>query len=454
MTAQEKIKNESPAKKMGLGWLIAAAVFLFNPCINIIDLLPDFFGVVFLINGLRKWGDLCPSIADALQGLERLKWFMLLKAAAMILVPLNDDTFVLVLTFGFAIIEMIYLYPAIGRIFDGFEYFATRFGGRAVYKNYKNVTAITYIFCIGKAVLTVLPELCSLSDYEYDGYVTSGVQINFADYKSALLLVGLFLTTLIGVMWLITLIPYIKRISKETDFLNRVVEQYDSEIASNKGLSIRRSLKSLLIFFTAGTVFIMNIWMDEFNVIPNFVGAVFTLVGFAKLRKYSKTAQRGFLISIVYTVISALSYALSIVFTANYSLTDVMYRFEAYDLYTYTRIASAVEYIFQAAVILLMISELRKLIVLWLSPDKNMSDKRIVNIYRSSQKELDKKFIISMALFAVCFALNLVMTIFRAEINAELSEFWWIPLIASVIWILYQKSCSDALYDQVEYKFM
>ena len=101
-----------------------------------------------------------------------------------------------------------------------------------------------------------------------------------------------------------------------------------------------------------------------------------------------------------------------------------------------------------------MISELRKLIVLWLSPDKNMSDKRIVNIYRSSQKELDKKFIISMALFAVCFALNLVMTIFRAEINAELSEFWWIPLIASVIWILYQKSCSDALYDQVEYKFM
>lgn len=454
MTANRKQKNETLGKKMGLGWLVAAVIFLFNPCINIIDILPDFFGVVFLINGLKKWGDLCPGISDALEGLEKLKWFMLLKAAAMILVPFNDDTMVLVLTFGFAVIEMIYFYPAIGRIFDGLEYFGTRFGGRAIYKNLKNVSAITYIFCVGKAVLTVLPELCSLSDYEYDGYVTSGVQINFANYKSALLMVGLFLVSIVGIMWLINVIPYIKRISNDTEFLTKAVNQYDAEILNNKGLTIRRSLKSILFLFTFGIFFIVNIWIDEFNVLPNFIGAIFMIVGFCKLKKYSTTANIGVKVSIAYLCVSVLSYAISTVFAIKYPLSDVMYRFEAYDLYNYTRIASTVEYLLQAGTIFFMIRELRGIIILWLSPDKNISDGRLVNIYESSKKELDKKFIVSLIWFGLSFVLNIVLVLFRADINSALPEFWWIPLIVTLIWIFCQKSASDALYDQVEYKYM
>ena len=454
MTANKKA-TLSPDKKMGLGWLIAAVIFLFNPCMNIIDVLPDFFGVVFLINGLRKWGDLCPGIADALQGLEKLKWFMLVKAGAMILIPFkSDDTFVLLLTLVFAVIEMIYFYPAIGRIFDGFEYFATRFGGRAVYKNLKNVSALTYIFCVSKAILTVLPELCSLSDYEYDGYVTAGVQIDFANYKTALLIVGLFLTTLIGIMWLINVIPYIKRIGKDAEFMQRVANQYDAEVGSNEGLKIRRSLKSVFLLFTAGTVFMMNIWIDEFNVIPSFIGAVFLLVGCIKLSKLSDTTKWAKISSLIYLVCSLFSYILSIIFVANYSLTDVIYRFEAYDLFNFTRIGSLLEYAFQFAAVFFIIRELRNLIKTRLAPDEALHDKRLINIYLTGQKELDRKFIISLVLYIISFGLNLVLALFRAEINSELSEFWWIPLIFTVIWILYQKVSTDALYDQIEYKYI
>ncbi|MFQ9147235.1 MAG: hypothetical protein ACLR5G_02810 [Eubacteriales bacterium] len=192
---KEKSGGEvSLAKKMGIGSLIASAVFFFNPCINIIDPLPDFFGVVLLINGLRKWGDLCPGISDAIQGLQKLRWLMLLKMLFMALVPIVDDTYVLIFTFGFAILELIYMLPAIGRIFDGFEYFGTRFNGRSVYRDYKNVRTLTYMFFVGKSILVVLPELCSLSSYEYSGYVTAGVQIDFARYKYPLLGVGIFLT--------------------------------------------------------------------------------------------------------------------------------------------------------------------------------------------------------------------------------------------------------------------
>ena len=41
---------------------------------------------------------------------------------------------------------------------------------------------------------------------------------------------------------------------------------------------------------------------------------------------------------------------------------------------------------------------------------------------------------------------------FRAEINSVLSEFWWIPLIMTTIWVVYQKFSVSTLYDQIEYK--
>lgn len=450
MTAQNIKKSKASEDPMGLGWLIAAAVFLFNPCINIIDLLPDFFGCIFLIKGLRKWGDLCPSISDAIQGLEKLRWFLLFKIPAMLLVPVNDDTMVLVLTLGFAVIEMIYFYPAIERVFSGFEYFATRFEGRAVYKGYKDVSALTRIFCIGKVILTVLPELCSLSDYEYDGYVTGGVQIDFANYKSALLMISLFLVTLIGVLWLINVIPYIKRIQRESNFISRVHSEYEQKIEKQSNILLIRSLKTVFALIVGATAFTINVWLDEVNVVPSFVGAIFLLVAAIMLKKHMNNTKPLMLASWIYLAFSALSYAVSIIFSVNYSLNDVFHRFEAYDLYTVMRITTALEFVSQFAAILLLIKLLRSMIPCYLAPGSEIADKRIININNQSLKELDRRFIISAVLYVISLGFNAALGLFRAEINEALPEFWWIPLILTIVWVVYQKSSVDELCDRID----
>lgn len=452
MIAQKQKNSKADKDPMGLGWLIAAAVFFFNPCLNIIDILPDFFGCIFLIKGLRKMGDICPNISDALDGLEKLKWFLLFKIPAMLLVPVNDDTMVLVLTLGFTIIEMIYLYPAIGRIFDGLEYLGTRFQSRAIYKNYKDVSAITKIFCVSKAILTVLPELCSLSDYEYDGYVTSGVQIDFANYKSALLLIGLFLVTLIGVIWLINLIPYIKRIQREEAFIERTYTEYDEKIVKHGGILLCRSIKAIFALITAGAAFTINIWFDEMNVIPSLVGAVFILAAAIMLSKQIENTKPLFITSIAYCIFSALSYTVSIIFALSYSLGDISRRFEAYDLYNCTRIAAAFELIAQLAVMLLTIALLRNMIILYLSPENRLTDKSMIKITNRGTKELDRRFVISAVLYIMSFIANAALVLFRAEINEVLPEFWWIPLILTSIWVVYQKFSIDELYEQIKYK--
>lgn len=452
---KEKSGGEvSLAKKMGIGSLIASAVFFFNPCINIIDPLPDFFGVVLLINGLRKWGDLCPGMSDAIQGLMKLRWLMLLKMLFMALVPIVDDTYVLIFTFGFAILELIYMLPAIGRIFDGFEYFGTRFNGRSVYRDYKNVRTITYMFFVGKSVLVVLPELCSLSSYEYSGYVTAGVQIDFARYKYPLLGVGIFLTALTGILWLISIIPYWKRIGNDKEFMKRVSDQYDLEVGNDIGLAFRRALYTVLALITAAPVFFLNMWFDGMNVIPNFLGGLLLVAAMWKLSKFTTDIKPAKIVCVAFTAVSAVSFAVSTVFSALFELDSVYRNFAAYDLYNVSRILSAVEYALMLASVFMVIKQLRRVIIMHLGPDPDTSDRRLIDIYTAQQRELDRRYVVAFVLFVVVFVLNIVYLMFRADIDFGAPQFWLVPFLANGIWWIYMKSVNDQLYSQVEYKYM
>ncbi|MCI8388478.1 MAG: hypothetical protein HFE63_08460 [Clostridiales bacterium] len=442
------------SKKMGIGSLIAAAIFLFNPCLNILDILPDFFGYIFLINGLTKWADICPGMADAIQGLNKLKWFMLLKLFMMVLMPLVDDTFVLVFTFGFAIIELIYLIPAIGRIFAGFEYFGTRFDGFWIYVNYKNVRTITYLFFWARSILIVIPELCSLSSFEYSGYVTSGVQINFANYKGALIIVGTIITLLTGIMWLVNIIPYFKHIGNDVNFLKRVEGQYDLEISNNVGLTLRRDIHKILTLIIAGGIFFLNIWVEQINVIPNFIGGIFLIVAIVKLSKYLKTTKPALYVSIAFTAVSVISYTVSLLFSIFFGLASIELDFAAYDIYNITRVLSIIEYAIMLAAVYLIICELRKMIKMYLSADPDVSDKRLLDIYAGQQRELDRRYVVCLVIFVISFILNIAYAIMRAEIVNYFPQFWLIMLIVTGIWWVLLKSTNDQMFDQIEYKYM
>ncbi len=453
MKAQTGKKNntDNPAKRLGIGYFIASAIFLFNPYINIVDLLPDFFGYLFLIKALTKWADLCPNIADAMESLGKLRWFMLLKMAAMLLVPLVDDTYVLVLTFAFLAIEYIYLIPSLGRIFDGFVYFGTRFNGHAIFANIKNVRTLTYLLFIGKGLLGLFPELCSLSNFEHLGYVTSGIQIDYADYKYVLAGLNLILSSLIGILWLVNIIPYFRRIASETEFLSRIINDYDLEITKNFGLTFRRALRSAVSLIIAGFLFFPNLWIDGVNIIPTFIGAIFLTVAMYKLRSLSLGSKWSYRASIIFIVISAISYAVSLYFSINFGLESITRDFAAYEFYNITRILSLFEYAAMAFSIYMVYSGLRRLIRMHLGPDPDVTDRRLTDIYATHQHEADNGIVGGFIGFIIVLIINAAYIIMRADIDIA---YWIIPFLAFGIWIIYMISTLNQLYDQIEYKYI
>ena len=448
----KKSAGGSIAGRFGYGYFIAAAIFLCNPLINIIDVLPDFFGILFLLKGLQKWADLCPNVADAVAGLQKYRWFMLLKMLAMILVPLSvEDTDVLVLTFGFLVVECIYLIPAISRIFDGMEYFGTRFNGRAIFANMKNVRTLTNIFIVGRLILTLLPELCSLSTFDNIGMVTGGVQINYADYKPILVGFNLILTSLMAILWLVNLLPYIRGIAKETEFLARILHDYDLEITMNTGLKIRRTLRSAITLTIAGFAFFPNLWLDGFNVIPTFVGAIFLAFAMHRLTSLTNGSKWVVRSQVIFAAVSAVSYAAGILFSLFFGLNSIMRDFTAYEMYNVTRVLGLLEFAAMAFSVYMIFGEFRRMILMHLGPDPDVTDRRLTDIYATQQHEAENTMVAGFIGFLVMLVFNAAYMIMRADIDVG---YWILPFLAAGIWIVYMVSSLNQLYDQIEYKYI
>lgn len=448
-----KEKKASSKMSLGYGWFIAAVIFLVNPCLNVIDILPDFFGYMFLLRAVTKWSDLCLAMRGAVANISRLRWFMLIKMLSVVLIPTTDKGMPLLLTFSFAVIELIYILPAIGKFFDGMDYFATRFDGKSPTMNINSVKSATYIFFIGKAALTLLPELCSLSSFEYSGFVTTAPQIDFADFKNLFIIVNIVFTTLLGILWLVSILPYIQRIAKDTPFLTRILNAYNEEIAGDRNLAVRRNTKSTVTVVIAALAFIPNIALDNFNIIPNFAVGIFILLTWFYMKRLAKVSRWIPISAILSATVGIASFVLNIVFEITHGIGIVIHRpdaAKAIAFYNYTRVLSGLDYVLMGICICLAFIALKRIILMLLEPTPT-DDPRIAAMNSTSTKSMQRKLNGGLAVLLISVALNLVYTMIRASIHVA---FWLIPFLATVVSVIWVSVMLRDICDQIDYKYM
>ena len=112
---------------MNIGYLIAGCVFLFNPTVNLIDVLPDVAGYLLILKGLYRLSDLNGKIKTARQKFKAAVWISLGELLAMLMIPILDVTWYLILSFVFGVLKLIYLIPAFVNLFEGISYLELRY---------------------------------------------------------------------------------------------------------------------------------------------------------------------------------------------------------------------------------------------------------------------------------------------------------------------------------------
>ena len=123
MTA--KRKKTDP---FGLSLLWIGALFLVNPLINTVDILPDTAGYILMALSLGRIATLHEGMKKAMRNFIFLAVISAAQLLSALGTPFLSDSYLLLMTFVFAVLQGIAFFPAITGLFEGFDWLGTRYG--------------------------------------------------------------------------------------------------------------------------------------------------------------------------------------------------------------------------------------------------------------------------------------------------------------------------------------
>lgn len=271
-------------KGLGLGWILGALIFLCNPNITVIDLLPDWIGYLLLCRGLAKLSDLNETVGASSALFRRMILVDAAKLLAIVWIfgmsaASERTASILLWTFVFAVLEMIFLIPAFSKLFAGLTeigYFYPNTSLLHASSDEKRsrtdrMSRFTVFFVVCKATLSVLPEFADLTNLSYDE--GSGL-INLYRYIGLMRAMAFIPALIVGLVWLARSIAYFRSLRADSDLMESLNERYRRDIEPRVGLFARRGLQSVYVLLTLALVLTLDLRLDGQNCLPDFFAAV------------------------------------------------------------------------------------------------------------------------------------------------------------------------------------
>ncbi len=324
-------------RSMGIMLVAAGMFFLINPVVNIIDFIPDFIGYILIAAGLDRLADMEDHFASARRSFVILAVVSGLKCGVCGLLPFIDGTFIILLSFIFAVAEAVCFIPAVINLFGGFHYYGIRLESNSCYGIYKyvnkkdenkkkirvwakvhssdSVLAFTVVAFLVRAVCYFLPQLPTVFDAKQSSIIQSSDRVDWTVFIPHFYVIAGIIAFAVSLPWAIRFFKYIKGIAADKKLMDSLEKSYNENIAPNEGYFAEKTTSVVWILTLVGAVFCFSIYIDYVNWLPGGVaGALFAVVALL-LRKTSKwsapTAVAGF--------VSLIPSALEVVFQYQYA---------------------------------------------------------------------------------------------------------------------------------------
>jgi hypothetical protein len=371
--------HKPPAHAYGL--IIFALVTLFNPCINVVDILPDFIGYFILASFFLRGADTAPHFEEAAISLRRMGILSLCKIPAIFIIAVArgqntmDNDVIALMAVTFAALEITFSIPAIKSSFSALFYLGERTDAAALIKNDKelcsdSLLSLSYLLTVLRCVSYALPEVLRLTrDSSANG---GAIYVTGSNYYPYALLIGVLLTATVGIAWLVRMIKYVRYVRREGKFYSAL----DSLVTEGSLRAHELKLKKRSVFrsaalFTTGAVLCFNLTFSDFekiNLIPPFISVIlFTLaaLGFLKHAPSKRRLRSPILVTgIIGAAVSLTTYVFEIIFASKYGYDALLYgqNPDATAAYDTVFILSLAEFAFTTAVFLLFFAVLYEFI--------------------------------------------------------------------------------------------
>ena len=433
-------------KKNNISWgmLPIAFIFLFNPTIAIIDPLPDFIGYIILSVALSKIAMISESLYDAKRAFERLVILDVGKIIAVFWVFGIDavserSTSLLLWSFVFGVLEIILAISAYIKLFEGFSYLGNFYPNTAIHgkkgrgkKSYTDfIKSFSIFFVILKAILVVLPEFTSLttSTVNYSNSQNLGMYRYIGVIRGFCILPIL----IVGIAWLVSIIKYFCRISKDKDFVEALNAEYSNKKLTKNGAFVIKDVKIAAVFMVMASIFCIDINLDGINILPDILVVIslgISLFYFSKAAKIKKTFS--VIIFSLFAIATVFEDCIRYYFADNFYYNAINKNGEAFGVYLATVIAVAIEGIMLVLLYVAMAKALRSVVsehtgyVLGKEINTDGEQKQILAI----QKRLNKNFWILADFALICAFADTFGSLYGAFYAFLNKNFGWVSLLS------------------------
>ncbi len=436
---------------MGFKYLIWGCVFFFLPNLSFIDILPDFIGCILILKGLSKISDLAPKLYDAKQLFKKSLYIALAQFGVMFLAfswLKSDAGLILVSSFVFAVLDLIFLLPAFRNMLDGILYLGNRNNSAAIFKKQTEFSTLTGLFICIKAFFSVVPDLSYLSNPEQSGTVTQYDPYYLSNYKTLLTSANLLIVSIVGIIWLVYAVKYFNGIVKDNNFIEHIKTQYENEILSNHGLLIKRKTKFAFVILTFALVFMADFLVDNVNIIPDFAGGLFFIWFAVYLRKQYNTKPLLFY-SIFFTILSGGAWAYLAYYSYMFPAVNLWSNFDAYEMFIRLNIVNSIK----CASLIPVIFFVAKIISQIVSAHTGSIESELKTL--SSWKNAEKKSLLrinKVILYSGCIVS--AVSAIRLMMLYSLPEFWLVDALLNIVWITVCAITLQRINNAIDYRYI
>ncbi len=385
----QKSINEFSDKRARRDFILTviALVTFANPCVNAIDVLPDFIGCFILVSVFRGASFVAPYFSEARVWLKRLAIVSLLKLPALAAVVAiraqntQDNDVIALVAVVFLALDLICALPAINNSFSALFYLGERTEATALIKprgrqTPEGLKSFTVLFFILRATLSTLPEFLRLTRaVELEGTATV---VRASSFYPFAVLAAVAVTLAVGTVWLVKGIRYLLAVKSEGNFylaLSSLAEENSLDELKRRLTLDKKKRIGVLLVLTSLLSFEFGLGEHgDANLIPHTLGGVALLIALISLFRLCEARRSVKICAVIapvaFCVTSLTAYALTLSFADSYGYSSLSKGVvnAAERLYSVITVLSAVEFVLYLATVavlgLLLFSYIDKFVLI------------------------------------------------------------------------------------------